>query len=368
MPQRTYQGVLIHPDLPSGRCGGEISITSFAITFTSGTTQHSISLNELQISAGGAGNRFLFFTTGRQSDISIYTGDRSILKDGILASNPRFGAQIKRSSKKLRKMAVASLVVVAVIGMAILGLVLAKDRIVKGIADQIPVSWEEKAGDKLFGALTAGREMIKNDSLKRVFEQAAQPLLKEVRSKGFKVDLYFVKDGTINAFALPGGKVVIQTGLVENADSWEEVMGVLSHELAHVTNRHHVRGVINNVGLFTLLSAMFGDVSALAGTFANMGGELASLSNSRTFEYEADADGWNYLVAAKIDPRGMVRFFETLDKRQATLEQLPLSILSTHPDTKSRIAELKKMEKGLTQHFSPIAGSFADFRKALNSK
>ncbi|WP_081981565.1 M48 family metallopeptidase [Alistipes sp. ZOR0009] len=366
MPSKIYEGVLIHPDLPSGRCGGEISVSSFAITFTSGATRHAISLSELQISAGGAGNRFLFFTTNRESDISIYTADRSILKEPVLASNTRLESQIKSSSKVLRKLAIASMVVVAVVGLGILGLALSKDRIVRGIANQIPVSWEEKASDQLFGTLTAGREMVKNDSLKRVFERAAQPLLSEVRRKGFKIDLYFVKDGTINAFALPGGKVVIQTGLVENAQSWEEVMGVLAHELAHVTNRHHVRGVIDNVGLFALLSAMFGDVSALAGTFANMGGELASLANSRSFEYEADADGWNYLVAAKINPRGMISFFETLQKRQTTLEKLPLSIMSTHPDTKSRIETLKKMGQELKAPFTPIAGSFADFKRALN--
>lgn len=366
MHSKTYEGVLIHPELPSGRCGGNITVSHFAITFTSGATQHSISLSELNISAGGAGNRFIFFTTNRQPEISIYTSDRSILKDEALASNSRFQGQIKSSSKVLRRLVVATLVVVAVISLSILGLVLCKDPIVKGIANQIPVSWEEKAGDQLFGALTANHEIIKNDSLKRVFERAAQPLLSEVRSKGFKIDLYFVKDGTINAFALPGGKVVIHTGLVENSKSWEEVMGVLSHELAHVTNRHHVRGVINNVGLFALLSAMFGDVSALAGTFANMGGELASLANSRTFEYEADADGWSYLVSAKMNPHGMISFFETLQKRQTTLEKLPLSIISTHPDTKSRIETLKKMEKKLKQQFSPIAGNFEDFKRALN--
>lgn len=366
MPSKIYQGVMIHPELPSGRCGGNISVDHFGITFISEDIRHSISLSELQINAGGAGNRFLFFSATRQPDISIYTSDRSILKDEILINNPRFTTQIKASSKTLRKLMVASLVAVAVLGIGILGLILSKDRIVRSIANQIPVSWEEKAGDQLFSSITAGREMVKNDSLKRVFEQAAQPLLTEVRKKGFNIDLYFVKDGTINAFALPGGKVVIQTGLVENARSWEEVMGVLAHELAHVTNRHHVRGVINNVGLFAILSAMFGDVSALAGTFANMGGQLASLANSRTFEYEADADGWNYLVAAKMNPHGMISFFGMLQKRQTTLEKLPLSIISTHPDTKSRIETLKAMDKKLTLKFTPVAGSFADFKKALN--
>lgn len=365
MPINGYQGVIIHPDLLAGRCGGHISIDSFGVKFISAEINHSISLNELQITAGGAGNRFVFFSCTRQPGISIYTSDKSILKNPTLVAHSRLHPQLASSSKVLRKLLKATLAAVLIVMLLATGLYLAKDSIVRGIANQVPISWEEKAGDKLFTAVTAGKEIVKNDSLKAAFEASAKPLLDEVRKKGFKVDIYFVKDGTINAFALPGGKVVIQSGLIENAKSWEEVMGVLAHELAHVTNRHHIRGIINNAGLYAILSAMFGDVSALAGTFANMGGELASLANSRTFEYEADADGWSYLVDAKINPHGMVSFFEMLQKRQATLEQLPLSIISTHPDTKSRIEALEKREKKLNKNFEPIKGDFNAFKRAL---
>lgn len=365
MDRKVYDGVLIHPDLKGGRCAGALTIDSFSVAFTADEMSFTLSLAEVRISAGGAGNRFVFFTSEQHPEVSIYTDDKSILKDEKIKGNPRFATDVRVSKRTFRKLVIGSLSVVGALMLLGLGLYLCKDSMVRGIANQVPVAWERKAGDQLFATLTASHEMVKNDSLKRVFLKAAQPLLSEVRREGFPVDIYFVKDGTVNAFALPGGKVVIQTGLIESAHSWEEVMGVLSHELAHVTHRHHIRGVINNVGLFAILSATLGDVSALAGTFANMGGELASLANSRSFEREADDAGWNYLVGANINPRGMIRFFEVLQKKQTELEKLPLSIISTHPDTKSRIADLKKKEAKLSQRFTPIAGSYDDFKRAL---
>ncbi|MBL0078159.1 MAG: M48 family metallopeptidase [Bacteroidetes bacterium] len=115
---------------------------------------------------------------------------------------------------------------------------------VSSLPNQVPIEWEKKAGDKLFTTMSLQYKFIQNDSLKKVFLKISDPLFKQVEKDGYKIDLYFVKDPTINAFALPGGKVIIQTGLIENAKSWEEVMGVLGHELAHVTKRHHIRSMI----------------------------------------------------------------------------------------------------------------------------
>jgi predicted Zn-dependent protease len=368
MLQKEYRGVLIHPGLPSGRCSGIITIDRFSVTFSCEEQVYSIALAELHIAAGGAGNRLIFFTDGRSSDISVYTDDREVLKDPALANNERLKGALHQTSKTLRKLLVSSAIVLGVFAIVVVGLYLFKNQIVKGVATQVPAEWEQKAGDKLFTSLTVTKEILKRDSLYNVFVKVSKPLVQEVEKEGFKIDLYLVKDPTVNAFALPGGKVVIQTGLIESAKSWEEVLGVLSHELAHVSQRHHLRGIINNVGLFAILSAAFGDVSALAGTIANMGGELASLANSRTFEREADSKGWDYLVGAGVNPNGMISFFETLQKQHGELEKLPLAIVSTHPDTKSRIEALKKKQKREKSKFTPIKEDFAKFREELLKK
>jgi beta-barrel assembly-enhancing protease len=368
---QTYQAILIHPKISGGRCSGNLQINSGGVFFKSEEFEYVIPFKNLAINAGGAGNRFLFFKDKSQDVISIYTSDKSVLKNTFISSNPLFSKEIGQAKKATYKLVIASLVVIGFVVLFLGGLYLLKDKMVKGLASQVPIEWEQKAGDKLFSTMSLQYDFIKNDSLKKEFLKVGAPLFKQLEKKGYKIDLYFVKDASINAFALPGGKVIVQTGLIENAKSWEEVMGVLGHELAHVSQRHHIRGVINNIGIYAILSATVGDISALAGTFANIGGDLASLSNSRYFENEADETGWDYLVKAKINPDGLISFFETLKKENQTeiestvKESVDLSFLSTHPDTQNRIDHLKKKRKNLTQKFEPLPNNFNNFKVAI---
>lgn len=367
-----YQAILIHPEVKGGRVSGNLSIKNNCIYFESEEINHQINFSNLTINVGGASNRFIFFADKTNSEISIYTSDKKVLKNSILSSNKNFTSQISKSKSDLQKTLKGVIAALACFGIFIVGLYLAKDSMVEKIANQVPASWEKEVGDKLFTTLSLQYKFIKNDSLEKEFLKVAQPLLKQIEKDGFKIDLYFVKDPTINAFALPGGKVIIQTGLIENAKSWEEVMGVVSHELSHVTRRHHVRGIINNLGIFTILSAAFGDVSALAGTFINAGGELASLSNSRDFENEADETGLNYLIQAKINPNGLITFFETLSKEEKSNEikseadkTIDLSFLSTHPNTNDRISVLKEKIKNNKAVYIHLPNNFKEFKTKL---
>lgn len=368
---QTYQAILIHPEISGGRCSGNLCLNLDGIFFQSEELNYSIRYVNLEINAGGAGNRFVFFKDKKQEAISLYTSDTSVLKNTFITSNSNFSKDISQAKKTLNKIFIATSIVIGLIIIFVGCLYLLKDKMVEGLASQVPIEWEQQAGDKLFSALSLQYDFIKDDSLKNNFLKIAAPLFNQIEKQGYKIDLYFVKDPTINAFALPGGKVVVQSGLIENAKSWEEIMGVLSHELAHVTKRHHVRGVIDNIGIFAILSATLGDVSGLAATFANLGGDLASLSNSRSFENEADEAGWNYLINAKMNPNGLISFFETLKKEnESELEStvnasIDLSFLSTHPDTQNRIDHLKEKEKSLNQKFIPLPNDFEDFKSSI---
>lgn len=368
---QTYPAILIHPDVSGGRCSGDLLIKSDSVFFNSEEKNHEITYANLSIYAGGAGNRFIFFRDGTQEAISIYTSDKSVLKNRFIVSNPNLSKDIRQSKKILNKLLVGTSLLIVLFGLLIAGLYLAKDKMVMKLAMQIPIEWEQKAGDKLFSTMSQQYHFIEHDSLEKEFLTVAAPLFSQIESQGYKVKLYFVKDPTINAFALPGGNVIIQTGLIENAKSWEEVMGVLAHELAHVTQRHHFRGLINKLGVLSILYLSIGDASTLAGALANLGGDLASLSNSRSFEYEADEVGWNYLVNADFNPNGLIYFFETLKKETETEidsivnETIDLSFLSTHPDTQNRINDLKQKEITLKQEFDPIPDNFHAFKEAI---
>lgn len=367
---RKFDAILINSkSIDSSRISGEISINEDGISFSGNEQTFFIPFNELEITLGGAGNKLIFFTYLKDTSYSLYTSNQQILKQEQFLHHPRLSQQLKTIHRKKRGMLSSFLIVIALFVGIILSLFFAKDYFVRKLAEQAPVEWENKIGDKLFQGLSMQYTFIKNDSLTTVFKQVAAPLFQQIEKDGVKIDLYFTKDPTINAFALPGGKVIIQTGLIEKAKSWEEVLGVLGHELAHVTQRHHLRGVINNLGLYAVISAFFGDISAIAGTIANTGGELASLSNSRTFETEADEVGMQYLVQAKINNAGLISFFKTLKKEHSNQLEKQLAILSTHPATDDRIEHLIKLQKEIPV-YKPIKFnvSFEAFQQAIEKQ
>ena len=148
-------------------------------------------------------------------------------------------------------------------------------------------------------------------------------------------------DSVINAFAAPGGAVVMNLGLLEATRTPEELAGVLAHEVQHVLLHHHMRGLAREVPLRIALAALFGGdgVGELAGRTA---GTLASLRYRRGDEEEADREGLRLLQAARIDPRGMVTFFNTLAAEGREAPRLA-KYLSSHPETADRIASLQRL-------------------------
>lgn len=199
------------------------------------------------------------------------------------------------------------------------------------LVNMIPIEVDESIGEQAWNETSGGTTSCSNPGPKAYVEEIAAPLLAELDSRytfRFKV----VDDPEVNAFALPGGFVTVNMGLLEKAETGEEVAAVLAHEIHHVTHRHGMRRVIRQVGGFVLLSMIFGgtDIKMLA----YMGSEFVNMQYDRDQEREADADGRALLMAAGISPFGMSTFFARL----AEEAQLPevLAILSTHPDPGER--------------------------------
>lgn len=176
----------------------------------------------------------------------------------------------------------------------------------------------------------------------------------------------------INAFALPGGYIYVNRGLIEKATSIAHVAGVLGHEIAHVTQRHSIQQMRKaqgaNIGM--TLTCILTDVCASgAGDLIQFaaGGVFAKFS--RNDESEADAEGVKTVIRAGIDPSGIPQLFRILlDERKARPAGVDAFLLS-HPLEEDRIAttqaliaqQPKELLRGLTQD-SP---SFQAFQKRL---
>jgi predicted Zn-dependent protease len=170
-----------------------------------------------------------------------------------------------------------------------------------------------------------------------------------------KFNFFVVKDNTINAFALPGGFIGVNTGLVLQTKNESELAGVLGHEIAHVTQRHIARSLAAQsrsslVSTAAMLAAILVGAAAGGGGDAAMAGVAAAqslaiqqqISFTRENETEADRIGLGIVARAGYDPEGMPAFFETMSRLAGSSEVNIPEMLRTHPVTSTRIAETKE--------------------------
>lgn len=153
----------------------------------------------------------------------------------------------------------------------------------------------------------------------------------------------------LNAFALPGGPVWINRGILAAAGNESQVAGVLAHEIAHVARRHAAqqitKGTVAN-GLLGLLGAVLGDEGAGAAAARVAAGVTANgfmLKFSRDDEREADREGVAILKRAGYDTRGMIEFMQVLATQQGRSPGAVAEFLSTHPAPASRVRELEQL-------------------------
>ena len=148
----------------------------------------------------------------------------------------------------------------------------------------------------------------------------------------------------VNALAAPGGYIVVFRGLLERARTPDELAGVLAHEIEHVLHRHTTRAVIQHASTGLLLAALTGDMTGPLAYGLESARVLGQLQYSRRAEEEADRDGMKLLLAARVDPAGMIGFFDDLAKGEHP--RRVLRYLSTHPSPTDRIAALRALAAG----------------------
>ncbi|MBK9313912.1 MAG: M48 family metalloprotease [Acidobacteria bacterium] len=155
-----------------------------------------------------------------------------------------------------------------------------------------------------------------------------------------------IDSNEINAFALPGGFLYVNRGLLEAADNEAEVAGVLAHEIAHVTARHGIeqasKGQLLNIASIPLI--FFGGLGGfIVQQVAGIAVPLTFLKFSRGAEKEADRLGAQYMWAAGYDPNALISFFEKLQAKNKKEPGTLAKVFSSHPMTGDRIKETQKL-------------------------
>jgi predicted Zn-dependent protease len=159
-------------------------------------------------------------------------------------------------------------------------------------------------------------------------------------SKKYPIHISVIKSEEINAFALPGGKIFVYSGILKNMNTYEEFAALLGHEMAHVTHQHSLKSIGRSISSSFFISMVFGDVSGIASGILDQANQFKQLNYSRELETQADNEGFNFLLKNQISPKGMLNLLIHLQKESNEDEGM-MKYFSTHPETNERIKNIK---------------------------
>lgn len=207
---------------------------------------------------------------------------------------------------------------------------------------------EEQSLGRKFASQIERRETIIGDPLVAEFvNRVAQNIARNSDAK-VPITAKVISSREVNAMALPGGYVFVNSGLIQLARDESELGGVLAHEIAHVAARHGARSVTRAIAANTAAQAI-GSIlgvrskkAALVFAIAEIGLPMAFLKFSRDFERQADFLGVQYLFAAGYDPLGMVQFFERMAALKKRDQDAVSALFRSHPLTKGRIRRVQE--------------------------
>ena len=207
----------------------------------------------------------------------------------------------------------------------------------------ISTQQEVQMGQQYAQQINAQLPIVEDAEVNRYINVLGDSIAKLSDNRNLDWHFFIVNTDEVNAFAVPGGFIYVNRGLIERADKMDQLAGVLGHEIGHVINRHTVKQMQKqqeaNVGV-TLACILTNVCNSQASQAAiNVAGSALFAKFSRQDETEADEVGIQYVTRAGIDPRGIPEMFrKLLEERQSAPSALD-AWFSTHPTEESRITD-----------------------------
>ncbi|MFL5524205.1 MAG: M48 family metallopeptidase [Gemmatimonadaceae bacterium] len=207
---------------------------------------------------------------------------------------------------------------------------------------------EVQMGQEEAQQVNAQLPMVHDAVIQNYVNQLGQRIARTTSRNDLNWQFQVVNSSVVNAFALPGGFVYVNRGVLERASNASEVAGVLGHEIEHVVRRHSVKQMEQaqgaNVGVGILCALTGVCQSGVAQAAINVGGTAVFAKFSRTDEVQADEGGFNNVMRAGLNPRGMYTFFQKLlAEEQQSGNGNVAAWFSDHPGTSDRIADIQRM-------------------------
>src|SRR6185437_7509244 len=239
----------------------------------------------------------------------------------------------------------------------------------------ISTQQEVQMGQEYSQQINAQLPILQDAEINRYINVLGDSIAKVNDPRNLQWHFYVVDTKEVNAFAVPGGYIYVNRGLIEQADKMDQLAGVLGHEIGHVLNRHTVKLMEKenaaNVGV--QLGCILTNVctNAAAGAAINVAGSAVFAKFSRQDEKEADESGVQSVTRAGIDPRGIPEMFQKLLDEESSSPGTLDAWFATHPNAESRIADtdamIRKIDPVVLNSLTQDTPNFHTFKQRLQA-
>jgi Zn-dependent protease with chaperone function len=261
------------------------------------------------------------------------------------------------ASGKWKLVAVAFLVLV---GFGAFAFLVAVPNLAEYAATKVPLSVEKAIGESAYGQFTTvtGEDIAASALVQEFFD--AIPL-----ERAYDYTVTVLNSGVQNAFAVPGGRIAIYSGMLENMKTPEELAALLLHESAHVELQHSLKSLFRTLSSYFLISLLFGDAGGVSAVVFENIYVFKDLQYSREMEREADMMGLENMRQAGFNPEGMVDLFRSLEENSSTtVGKYELTeFMSTHPLTAHRIEYIRQYVAGDSLQYATLPSADSLFNR-----
>jgi Zn-dependent protease with chaperone function len=361
---------LFGPDLPVAGQLTSCIVEQDAIHIQSPYSGHAIKFSELTAKVAGFDHNQLQLSwqhgNAKWSLLPIDSVEQKRLVDALPQTTIAGLKQWKRATQSQSFVWKAILYTCGFIGVSLVLLLWQHDYVTTWAANHVSMKTEKRLGESVLKSLNPKANFLPEGEAVKTVQSIGKQL---TAGSAYQYQWYVSKDPTVNAFAIPGGIIVVNSGLLKKADSPNELAAVLAHEVQHVEQKHALKNMINSAGIAAVVLVVLGDTNAVVMLMAH---QVSAQYFNRQIESDADLKGVQLLHKKNINAAGMVSFFKKMDagfitnkadakekpkaepskeaQEADTKESDVTSWFSSHPDTVSRI---QTVERYIAQHPCP---------------
>lgn len=368
---KEFQGGVFAQSLPGGRASARIEVLPEGLrACTSDNQVFELTFDSMELELGGASGRMMFCRNADKS-MTLFCEERGFIFALTRLAGKHVKDQLAPMQSRLRTRFALRVATGAFLTLSAIACVWMLPSMVRtalsSAVHSVPFTVDEQLGSAALASMNLGGPNVHAPEM----EAALVTILARLAAHSPMPDVHYtphlIHRDTINAFALPGGPVVIYTGLLREAASPEAVAAVLAHEMAHVFHRHGLERIAQSMGIVATMHIFFGDVAGILAVGKELLTSAAVNHYSRADEEDADHAAVTLLEKAAINPVALADFFTSLEKEPTHAgDAWAPAWLSDHPALAERVASTRSATANLPQMaWQPIISNWSALQAQL---